>query len=356
MLNLLAAGSAAAVSGSVVPNAFASDDSRSKPKPRIRVGQIGVGHAHANKLSVYRSSPDYEVVGIVEPNEERRKAAQNQSPYQDLTWMTQEQLLNQPDLQVVLVETEVRNLLDTADVCIDAGKHIHLDKPAGSSLQQYESLLKRAEARNLIVQMGYMYRYNPAVLLLRDLLRNGWLGEIFEVHTVMSKVVPAASRKALAEFSGGIMFELGCHITDLVVGILGEPSSVTSNVKRSTTADDGLADNIIALFDYPRASATVRSSAIEIDGGQRRHLTVCGTRGTFHIQPLDNPTVRMALAEVHDPWKRGYQDVTLPKYARYVGDAADMAAIVREEKACDFSYSHDLAVQRTVLKASGMLD
>ncbi|MEZ6079642.1 MAG: hypothetical protein R3C56_29430 [Pirellulaceae bacterium] len=34
----------------------------------IRVGQIGVGHAHANKLAVYRASPDYEVVGVVEPD------------------------------------------------------------------------------------------------------------------------------------------------------------------------------------------------------------------------------------------------------------------------------------------------
>ena len=35
---------------------------------KIKVGQIGVGHAHASKLSVYRASADYEVVGIVEPD------------------------------------------------------------------------------------------------------------------------------------------------------------------------------------------------------------------------------------------------------------------------------------------------
>ena len=37
--------------------------------------------------------------------------------------------------------------------------------------------------------MGYMYRYNPAVVLLREFLKKGWLGEVFEVHAVMSKVV-----------------------------------------------------------------------------------------------------------------------------------------------------------------------
>src|SRR5947209_1775106 len=47
-------------------------------KPRIKIGQIGVGHAHATKLSVYRESPDYEVVGIVEPDKELRERAAQQ--------------------------------------------------------------------------------------------------------------------------------------------------------------------------------------------------------------------------------------------------------------------------------------
>ncbi len=335
-----------------VPTAFSAASARNAAP--IKVGQIGVGHAHASKLSVYRASADYEVVGIVEPNAQLRARAQTEEPYRDLPWMTEQQLLNQSGLQVVLVETQVRDLLATAEVCINAGLHVHLDKPAGSSLPHYRRLLKQAEAKQLLVQMGYMYRYNPAVVLLRQMLKDGWLGDVFEVHTVMSKVVEPAVRKELAEFSGGIMFELGCHITDLVIGILGEPTSVSSVMKRSTTSDDGLADNVIAMLDYPSASATIRSSALEVDGFARRHLTVCGTKGTFHIQPLDNPSVRMTLSEAHASWKRGYQDVSFPRYSRYVGDAADMAAIIRGEKSCDFSYDHDLVVQKTVLQACQM--
>src|SRR5690348_3480794 len=61
---------------------------------RIKIGQIGVGHAHAGKLSVFRESPDYEVVGVVEPDAALREAAATQAPFRDLAWMTQEQLLN----------------------------------------------------------------------------------------------------------------------------------------------------------------------------------------------------------------------------------------------------------------------
>ena len=84
----------------------------SRTKGPIRIGQIGVGHAHASKLSVYRNNPDYEVVGIVEPDEQLRNAAQTRDPYRDLNWMTREQLLNTPGLQAVLVETQVRDLLE----------------------------------------------------------------------------------------------------------------------------------------------------------------------------------------------------------------------------------------------------
>lgn len=332
--------------------AYAADD-KSSGKP-VKIGQIGVGHAHASKLGVYRQSKDYEVVGIVEPDEALRKKAENQAVYKDLKWMTREQLLNVPGLQAVLVETHVRDLLDNAEACIAAGKHIHLDKPAGESLLHYKRILEAAAKQKLLTQMGYMFRYNPAVVLLRDFLSKGWLGDIFEVHTVISKVVDPASRKTLAPYPGGIMFELGCHVIDLVVSILGKPTEVTAKAQHVSKIDDKLLDNMLAIFTYPKALASVKSTAVEVDGGERRHLVVCGTEGTFHIQPLDNPSVRLALSSAKGDYKKGYQDVKFPKFSRYIADAADMAKIIRGEKAADFSYEHDLLVQETLIKACGL--
>lgn len=321
---------------------------------RIKYGQIGVGHAHASKISVYRESEDYEVVGIAEPNPRLRAAAEKQAAYRDLPWMTVEQLLNIPDLQVVGVETEVRDLLPTATLCIAAGKHIHLDKPAGESLPKFQRLLDDAAKQHLAVQLGYMYRYQPGIVLLRDLLKKGWLGEPFEVHTVMSKLTPPAGRKQLAEYPGGTMFELGCHLIDLVVGVLGEPQAVHPYSRHSADIDDGLVDNMLAVFEYPRATATIRSSVNEVDGFRRRHFVLCGTEGTLHIQPLDAPRGELNLRVARGDWKRGFQEISFPKFTRYVADAADLARVVRHEKDPDFSYEHDLAVQRAVLQASGL--
>lgn len=321
---------------------------------RIKYAQIGVGHAHANKIGVYRQSKDYEVVGVAEPDPQLRKRAQASATYRDLPWMTTEKLLNITDLQVVGVETGVGDLLDTAELCIAAGKHIHLDKPAGESLAQFKRILDSAAAKHLAVQMGYMYRYNPAVLLMRDLLAKGALGEPFEVHTVMSKQVGAQTRQELAAFRGGTMFELGCHILDLAIGVLGAPEKVHAYPRHSSRQDDKLMDNMLAVLEYERATATVRSSVNEVEGFARRHFVLCGSEGTIHIQPLDNPKVRLALSKPHEAYRKGYQDITLPKYTRYLADAADLARIVRHQKDPDYSYEHDYLVQKTLLAASGV--
>jgi len=321
---------------------------------KIKVGQIGTTHAHASKLEVFRDSAEYEVVGVVEPSEERRTLAKGERAYRDLPWLTREQLLETAGLQLVLVETAVCDLLDNASACIDAGKHVHLDKPAGESLPQFSRILQEAERRNLLVQLGYMYRYNPGIVMLREFLKEGWLGEIFEVHAVMSKVVDPRSRAGLADYRGGIFFELGCHITDLVLGVLGEPDRITSFPRQAARGHDSLLDNMLAVFEYPVATASLKSSGVEVDGGARRHLVVCGTQGTFAVQPLDNPRVELVLDRTRGTFAAGRQVVELPRYTRYVDDARDLARVIRGEQSPLFSHAHELAVQKAVLQACAL--
>ncbi|MCB1230981.1 MAG: Gfo/Idh/MocA family oxidoreductase [Verrucomicrobiae bacterium] len=328
---------------------------RGKAEP-LKYLQIGTGHAHANKLSTYHESPDWEVVGIVEPDPERLASARKSDLYGQFPFYSLDDGLNLPGLKAVGIETEVRNLLHFAELAVDAGYHIHLDKPAGESLAHFRRIYEKAERANLTIQMGYMYRYNPAVTLMMDCLEKGWLGEPFEVHTVMSKVIDADGRKGLDDYAGGIMFELGCHIVDLTLNVLGAPDRVTAYPRRVLNeADDSLVDNMLAVLEYPKATATIRSAAVEVEGFARRHFVVCGTEGTCHIQPLDRPSVKLALSKDRGDFHKGYQEITFdPPYRRYVGDAADFAAIIRGEKAPRWGRPHDLAVQETVLRAAGV--
>jgi predicted dehydrogenase len=352
--NFLGAAGASLAAGALAPWPRAL--AQSPAKPRIRIGQIGVGHAHASgKIAALRASQDFEVVGVVEADPERRAAAEKSPAYQGLTWLTEEQLLNAKDLQAVAVETQVKDLVPTAARCVIAGKHIHLDKPGGESFPAFRALFEDATRRKLIIQMGYMFRYNPAFQACFALVRDGSLGDVFSIDTTMSKAIGPDERRKLAPYRGGSMFELGGHIIDAVVTILGRPSKVTAYIHSSSPLHDGFADNQLAVLEYPGAAVTVRSALVEIEGGARRQFVVCGTSGTFDIRPLEPAKARLALDRPRGSYRKGYQDLNFPHAGgRYDGDFADLASVIRGEKAFGFTAEHDLAVQETVLLASGL--
>ncbi len=324
---------------------------------KIKIGQIGTVHAHASgKISTIRKFSDiFELAGVVEPDEELRKEAEGKGAYRGVRWMSEEQLLNTPGLQVVAVETAVPELVPTAARCISAGVHIHLDKPAGESLSAFRELLDNASRKNLVIQMGYMFRYNPAFQFCFQAVREGWLGEIFELTGVIGKKVGEQQRRELSKFEGGTMFELGCHLIDALVTVMGKADSITAHVRKMHPEQDNLADNQLAVFEYPKATATIRSSLVEPFGTKRRQFVVCGTEGTVEIRPLEPPKMLLALSQPRGQYERGYQEMTLPPLSgRYDGDFMDLAKIVRGEKEPDYAPEHDLTVQESVLRASGM--
>ena len=232
---------------------------------------------------------------------------------------------------------------------------MHLDKPAGASLPAFKKLLDEATRKKLTIQMGYMFRNNPAFQFCFRAVREGWLGEVFEMHAVISKKSPANQRRPLAEFAGGTMFELGCHVINATVAVMGKPERVTPFLRRTRPDLDNLADNTLAVLEYPKATCTVRSSLVEVEGGQRRQFVVCGDKGTIDIRPLEPPTLLLALEQPRDPFRRGYQEVPMPKMpGRYDDQLAELAKIIRGEMEHPYPPAHDLAVQETVLLASGM--
>lgn len=334
-----------------------------QPRERIKVGQIGTEHEHASgKMATLRKLTDqYEVVGIVEPDPAVRKNCEKDPVYRGLEWMTEEQLLNTKGLRAVAVETKIRNLVPTAARCIAAGMHLHLDKPGSETIGPFRAMLDEAGRRGLTVQLGYMYRNNPAIQFCLRAAGEGWLGQIFEVHAVMSRKDPLAYRTWLGQFPGGAMYNFGCHMIDLVVSLLGKPDRITPYL-RQTQPDAKVCDNALAVFEYPRATATIRTAVIEVEGYQRRQLVVCGDQGTIDIRPLETFATRpkepvklqLALAQPRGSYKKGYQEVVFPPMSgRYDDQLIELARIIRGEIANPFPLAHELLVQQCLLPACG---
>lgn len=312
---------------------------------RLRIGQIGSEHAHAaGKMAAMRALPElWEVVGVV--------AAEK--GYEGVPMLTEEKLLGTPDLKAVAVETRMEESCATALRCIQAGKHVHLDKPGALGHDEFKTMRLEAEKRGLTVQMGYMLRYNPAFELLFQAVREGWLGEITEIDAAMGKLGDAKQRGIMGALPGGGMFELAGHVMDAVVTILGKPQGVTAF--STPTQSDGVKDNQMAVLQYAKATAVVRCNHADPFGGPRRRFNVTGTEGTFEILPLESGKVNLSLTKARGSYKKGTQSfqLSVPK-DRYAGEFMDLARVVRGEKKLGWDAAHDIAVHETVLRAAGV--
>ena len=258
----------------------------------------------------------------------------------------------------ILVESDVWDLTKYAKMCVDAGKHIHMDKPASGTLADYKYVLDTAKAKKLVVQLGYMYRYNPAVLQCFEHIKNGDLGEIYSINAEMSTFHPVEYRKWLQNFGGGIMYILGSHLVDLIVYMMGEPKKVTSFLKHTGLDGIDFEDNNLAVLEYDKALARIFVSSVEVNGFGRRQLVVSGSKGTVNICPLERPiTMTYSDTEIAD---RTYEDrkIIIPfedntANGRYDEMMQDFYAYIIGTKQNPFTYEHDYLVQKVLNEIVG---
>ncbi len=338
---------------------------------RIRVGHIGTVHDHSSAFyECVRRHPElFEIVGIVESDEERRKAAQKTDCFQGAVWMTEEEMAA-AGVEAVLVETFELDLIPTAIRWAKRGVHVHIDKPAGENLEEFKNLLSVAREKKLVLQMGYMYRNNKAVQYALELARSGELGEIYQVEAVMNTWHSPEKRQWLKKFRAGDMFFLGCHMVDLVYLFQGMPNRVTA-CNRSTVFDNvDCIDFGMALFEYDRGVSTVQATSVEINGYGRRRLVVYGSKGTIEIRPLECPNGSEAFAgggydaspvtltlqrdTVGKEYRNCQEEILLePQGGRYDEMMQEFYDCVTGRKVNPYDYDYEWNVHKLVLAACG---
>jgi predicted dehydrogenase len=322
----------------------------------IKIGQIGIGHNHAEgKMKAVRKFPElFEVVGICEQDERWISERKRLDVYKDLPFMGCDELLDKVD--AVLVECDVWDLTKTAQKCISAGKHIHMDKPASGTFTEYEKLLKAAKFKNLTIQLGYMYRYNPAIRKCMDMIQNGELGEIYQINAEMSTYHSPEYRIWLKNFKGGSMYIFGSHLIDLIISILGMPEKVTSFIKQTGFMDVSADDNCFAVLEYKKAIAKVTNLSVEVNGWGMRQIVVSGSLGTVEIKPLEVP-VKMTksttgfASNAYADMKETINVLDVPEDTRYDEMMRDFYLFATGKKSNPYTCEHELIVQKALLMA-----
>jgi predicted dehydrogenase len=324
---------------------------------KIRVAVVGTGHGHAlSKIRALRSMQEYNLAGVCRPDPS--EPAEGEA-LRDVRWLSIEQILDDASIEMVAIETaDVDRNLEYAERFVHAGRFVHLDKPPGAHLERLRTLLTNAAGRGRVVQMGYQWRYHPAMQAAIEAASNGWLGRIYRFRASIDKLVLAEERRHLAKFRGGMMFSEGCHLIDRAVAVLGKPLKVTGILRRDSTVRDGLADNTLAVLEYDHAVAEISLAGFHAHGNRYRFLEVLGTNGQARVEPYSFPSrLTVDLAEAAGPYKAGEQvlDPPPPPGLTYSPDFREMAAIIRMGAQPSYSLEHDLVTHETLLRVCGML-
>jgi predicted dehydrogenase len=127
---------------------------------KMRVGVIGVGNLGQHHARVYTEIPGVQLVGVADSDLSRAKEVAGRHRgaafYQDYRNLLKE-------IQAVSIVVPTSRHYQVAMDCLQAGLHVLVEKPIAASEAQAEEMVRLAEARKLVLQVGHIERFNPAV-------------------------------------------------------------------------------------------------------------------------------------------------------------------------------------------------
>ena len=273
------------------------------------------------------------------------------------------------DLDGVIVEGHVHENVALANLAVERGLPVMLEKPAGVNLTDYQTLVVQAREQGLRVQLIYLFRYMSAVVEMLRLATSGALGEIYEFRARMPKDVRLYDQylPSYSGYQGGIYFEMAGHVIDIMVTMLGRPEQITPFLAQHRDDKVNWTDHGVAVFEYPRAFGIIEVNALEI-APDARHFEVYGSRGACTIpnlgsghlantatQPLDIYLEDGAYPDctVESPIA-GWRRLDLPATTLQINDLREFIACVAGAKDPEYSFEHDLIVHEALLRSSGV--
>ena len=326
---------------------------------KIRVAQIGTSqYSHGNSIwqSFLKQSDLFEVVGYAFPENEREKFPRQAEAFAGHREMTVEEILSDPTIEAVVVETEEIYLTKYAQMVADAGKHLHMEKPGGTDLAAFRRLIATLKEKNLAFTTGYMYRFNPKVREVLSRIEKGEFGKIYSVEAHMSCTHSDEWRRWLSNFPSGMLFFLGCHLIDLIYRIMGEPLEVIPLSTSTHFRDVHTEDFGMAVFRYPNGVSFAKTCDVEKGGFLRRQLVVAGEKGTVEILPLEafaeGGQYTVMRENFTDEWAGGWVTSQSEVYDRYDDMMKNFAEIVRG-KENPYPYDYELGLYELLLRACG---
>jgi predicted dehydrogenase len=234
-------------------------------QPPIRAGVIGAGSMGENHARVYSELQHVDLAAVFDRN---RDVAQQVAAEFGAETLPLDRLLDRCDVVTVAVPTHAH--AEVASRCLDAGVHVLIEKPIADSVKAGRALARQAEDANLVLQVGHIERFNPAVQMLQELI-----GDLDVISVEAERLGPPINRDA----PGDVVFDLMIHDVDVVGALLdARPSSLTA-----IGTDDGR--YATASMEYDDVVATLTAS--RVTQKKVRRLTVTARECLVEVDYLD---------------------------------------------------------------------
>ncbi len=175
---------------------------------------VGYGYWGPNIVRNLAERPEFRLAGLCDRDERRLEDFRRQKP--DLTCERDlDVALADPSLEAVAIATPPHTHYRLVRAALEAGKHVLVEKPLARTADEAIELMELADELGLVLMPGHTFLYSPSVNKVRNLIRDGTLGEIYFV---------TSSRMNLGKYQqDGVVLDLAPHDLSILLHWLGKP-------------------------------------------------------------------------------------------------------------------------------------
>jgi predicted dehydrogenase len=271
------------------------------PESTLGVGVIGVspvrGWAATAHIPALRALPNYEIRALSAHSAESARAA-GEAFGVSAVFSDHEQLVIQPDIDMVAVTVKVPHHRELVSATLGAGKAVYCEWPLGRDLEGARAMAALAAERGVRTVVGLQARQAPAIEFVRELLSDGYVGEVLSTTmvglSVPGDVVGQPNAYMLDRTNGANVLTIAVgHSLDILNYVLGEfsdLSAVSASLRPLITIEETgeqitktAADQIAVIGTLTSGAAASIHVREAVAGGTGFLWEINGTDGTLQI-------------------------------------------------------------------------
>jgi predicted dehydrogenase len=327
----------------------------------IRVGLIGFGLAgSAFHAPLIAAVPELRLASIVTSNPGRAEGARRAFPDARVLPDANALFATADEHDLVVVASPNRFHVAHGLAALEAGLHVVVDKPVAASARDARLLAAAATKRALIAAAFHNRRWDGDALTVQRLLHDGWLGELLRFESRFERWRPEVEterwrERPAPEEAGGVLFDLGTHLIDQALWLLGPPARVYAEIARRRPGAQVDDDVFLALESPDGVAVHLWVSHVTAQPGPRFRLL--GSRAAYVKYGLDVQEAALRAGERPDapgfgrePPERwgllgteGSAEPIETEPGRYLAFYEAMVAAIRERSAPPVTLSEALA-------------